>query len=37
MRVLTTNGEPWAQEFGRDTPSEAVSGFLAALIAHPVR
>ncbi|MGW3179530.1 DUF317 domain-containing protein [Kitasatospora sp. NPDC001119] len=28
---------PWTQEFGIDTPSEAVAGFLAALIANPTR
>ncbi|MFJ7275442.1 DUF317 domain-containing protein [Kitasatospora sp. NPDC098663] len=28
---------PWTQEFGVHTPSEAVAGFLAALIANPTR
>jgi hypothetical protein len=34
VRVLPTDAEPWIQEFGLDTPSEAVAGFLAALIAN---
>jgi hypothetical protein len=37
IRVVPTDAEPWVQEFGLDTPSEAVAGFLAALIASPGR
>jgi Domain of unknown function (DUF317) len=37
VRVTPTDGEPWLQEFGLDTPSEAVAGFLAALVAHTGR
>ena len=37
VRVLPTQGDPWVQEFGLCTPSEAVAGFLAALIANPSR
>ncbi|WP_256725477.1 DUF317 domain-containing protein [Streptomyces sp. IMTB 2501] len=33
VRVLPADAEPWIQEFGLDTPSEAVAGFLTALIA----
>ncbi|MFD5626400.1 DUF317 domain-containing protein [Streptomyces sp. NPDC127072] len=33
VRVHPSDAEPWIQEFGVDTPSEAVAGFLAALIA----
>ncbi|WNZ11991.1 DUF317 domain-containing protein [Streptomyces sp. 11x1] len=33
VRVCPSDAEPWIQEFGPDTPSEAVAGFLAALIA----
>lgn len=32
IRVAPREGEPWVQEFGPYTPSEAVAGFLAALI-----
>ncbi|MFE3874866.1 DUF317 domain-containing protein [Kitasatospora sp. NPDC059146] len=32
-----TDATPWTQEFGIHTPSEAVAGFLAALIANPAR
>ncbi|WP_406281373.1 DUF317 domain-containing protein [Streptomyces sp. NBC_00209] len=34
IRVQPTEGVAWVQEFGVRTPSEAVSGFLAALVAH---
>jgi hypothetical protein len=37
VRVLPAEGDPWVQEFGLYTPSEAVAGFLAALIANPSR
>ncbi|MDF9814005.1 DUF317 domain-containing protein [Streptomyces sp. SPB162] len=37
VRVQPTEGGPWIQEFGLYTPSEAVAGFLAALIASPTR
>ncbi|MFF4835186.1 DUF317 domain-containing protein [Streptomyces sp. NPDC001315] len=37
VRVIPANAEPWLQEFGLYTPSEAVAGFLAALIAGPSR
>ncbi|MYZ35742.1 DUF317 domain-containing protein [Streptomyces sp. MnatMP-M17] len=37
VRVDPAEGEPWVQEFGPDTPSEAVAGFLAALVASPLR
>ncbi|WP_246144039.1 DUF317 domain-containing protein [Actinacidiphila oryziradicis] len=30
-------GIGWTQTFGDDTPSEAIAGFLAALIATPHR
>ncbi|MGW5366738.1 DUF317 domain-containing protein [Streptomyces sp. NPDC004009] len=33
VRVRTSDAEPWIQKFDPDTPSEAVAGFLAALIA----
>ncbi|QKW53586.1 DUF317 domain-containing protein [Streptomyces buecherae] len=34
VRVQPTEGGPWEQEFGFDTPAEAVAGFIAALVAH---
>ncbi|MCX5314749.1 DUF317 domain-containing protein [Streptomyces sp. NBC_00154] len=34
VRVHPTDAEPWAQEFGLHTPSEAVAGFITALVAH---
>uniref|UniRef100_A0AAU2VM61 DUF317 domain-containing protein n=1 Tax=Streptomyces sp. NBC_00008 TaxID=2903610 RepID=A0AAU2VM61_9ACTN len=34
VRVQPTEGGPWVQEFGLYTPSKAVAGFLAALVAH---
>ncbi|WP_329553697.1 DUF317 domain-containing protein [Streptomyces sp. NBC_00696] len=37
IQVQPTEGEPWVQEFGLHTPSEAVAGFLTALIATPGR
>ncbi|MFB7300996.1 DUF317 domain-containing protein [Streptomyces rubiginosohelvolus] len=37
VRVQPADGAPWVQEFGPYTPSEAVAGFLAALIASPGR
>ncbi|MGC0374711.1 DUF317 domain-containing protein [Streptomyces sp. SAI-229] len=37
VRVQPADGDPWVQEFGLHTPSEAVTGFLAALVAHSSR
>ncbi|MEU0447546.1 DUF317 domain-containing protein [Streptomyces tendae] len=37
VRVQPTDGDPWAQEFGPCTPSAAVAGFLAALVARSSR
>lgn len=37
VRVQPADAEPWTQEFGIHTPSEAVAGFLAALVAVPSR
>ncbi|MFD4749153.1 DUF317 domain-containing protein [Streptomyces rubiginosohelvolus] len=37
VRVQPADGAPWVQEFGPYTPSEAVAGFLATLIASPGR
>ena len=37
VRVAPADAEPWVQEFGLDTPAEAVAGFLAALVANPSR
>lgn len=37
VRVQPAEGKPWVQEFGIHTPTEAVAGFLAALIARPGR
>ncbi|MGW6207488.1 DUF317 domain-containing protein [Streptomyces sp. NPDC055089] len=34
VRVQPTEGEAWVQEFGLHTPSKAVAGFIAALVAH---
>jgi len=34
VRVQPTHGDPWVQEFGLHTPSEAVAGFISALVAH---
>ncbi|MFF3750536.1 DUF317 domain-containing protein [Streptomyces sp. NPDC002018] len=34
VRVVPAGGEPWVQEFGPDTPSVAVAGFIAAVAAH---
>ncbi|MCX4785390.1 DUF317 domain-containing protein [Streptomyces sp. NBC_01221] len=34
VRVHPTDAEPWVQEFGLCTPSEAVAGFITALVAH---
>ncbi|MCX4965451.1 DUF317 domain-containing protein [Streptomyces sp. NBC_00654] len=34
VRVLPAGGDAWVQEFGLHTPSEAVAGFLAALVTH---
>ncbi|MHC5907820.1 SPDY domain-containing protein [Streptomyces sp. S6] len=34
VRVQPTEGDPWVQEFGLHTPSEAVAGFISALVAH---
>ncbi|MGW7710972.1 DUF317 domain-containing protein [Streptomyces sp. NPDC054771] len=31
VRVQPAEGDPWVQEFGIDTPAEAVAGFVAAL------
>ncbi|MCZ4122686.1 DUF317 domain-containing protein [Streptomyces sp. H39-S7] len=37
VRVVPTDAAPWLQEFGPYTPSEAVAGFIAALVANPSR
>lgn len=37
VRVQPAEGDFWAQEFGIETPSEVVAGFLAALVAHSSR
>src|SRR5690349_4039755 len=37
VRVAPADAAPWVQELGLDTPSEAVAGFLAALVANPSR
>ncbi|MBP0450577.1 DUF317 domain-containing protein [Kitasatospora sp. RG8] len=37
VRVQPADAEAWTQEFGVRTPSEAVAGFLAALIDDPSR
>ncbi|WP_327175429.1 DUF317 domain-containing protein [Streptomyces sp. NBC_01335] len=37
VRVQPSDAEPWVQEFGLFTPSEAVAGFIAALVAQPAR
>ncbi|MFG2381190.1 hypothetical protein [Streptomyces avermitilis] len=34
---MPADAEPWVQEFGLYTPSEAVAGFIAALVANPSR
>ncbi|MFJ4007350.1 DUF317 domain-containing protein [Streptomyces sp. NPDC090023] len=34
VRVQTTDGDAWVQEFGLHTPAALVAGFLAALVAH---
>ncbi|WP_441245266.1 DUF317 domain-containing protein [Kitasatospora sp. McL0602] len=37
VQVRPADAEPWTQDFGIDTPSEAVAGFLSALVAVPAR
>ncbi|MCV2458248.1 DUF317 domain-containing protein [Streptomyces sp. ICN988] len=37
VRVQPADGDAWIQEFGPYTPSEAVAGFLAALVTHSLR
>ncbi|MEU6405506.1 DUF317 domain-containing protein [Streptomyces sp. NPDC046985] len=37
VQVLPADGEVWVQEFGIYTPSEAVAGLRAALVAHSSR
>ncbi|WP_327417134.1 DUF317 domain-containing protein [Streptomyces sp. NBC_01233] len=37
VQVQPTEGDAWVQEFGTDTPAEAVAGFVAALAAHSPR
>ncbi|GAB3177313.1 DUF317 domain-containing protein [Streptomyces incanus] len=37
VRVQPADGDLWVQEVGLHTPSEAVAGFLAALVAHSSR
>ncbi|MFD6594799.1 DUF317 domain-containing protein [Streptomyces coelicoflavus] len=37
VRVQPVEGDAWVQEFGLNTPTEAVAGFLAALAAHSSR
>lgn len=34
IRVHPADAEPWVQEFGVNTPSEAVTRFITALVAH---
>lgn len=34
VRVQPAEDTPWVQEFGLHSPSEAVAGFIAALVAH---
>ncbi|MFJ6574137.1 DUF317 domain-containing protein [Streptomyces sp. NPDC091292] len=34
VRVQPTESDPWVQEFGLHTPSEAVAGFVTALVAQ---
>ncbi|MGW9115480.1 DUF317 domain-containing protein [Streptomyces sp. NPDC055663] len=34
VQVQPAEGDAWVQEFGTDTPAEAVAGFVAALVAH---
>ncbi|MGY5034820.1 DUF317 domain-containing protein [Streptomyces sp. 900116325] len=34
MRVQPAEDAPWVQEFDLHAPSEAVAGFIAALVAH---
>ncbi|WP_242705961.1 DUF317 domain-containing protein [Streptomyces sp. KO7888] len=34
VRVRPADGDSWVQEFGLHTPSEAVAGFLAALVTN---
>lgn len=34
IRVQPADGDAWVQEFGLHTPSEAVAGFLAALVTN---
>ncbi|MFE1516802.1 DUF317 domain-containing protein [[Kitasatospora] papulosa] len=34
VRVQPAHGDAWVQEFGIHTPSEAVAGFLATLVAR---
>lgn len=34
VQVQPTEGDTWIQEFGTHTPSEAVAGFVAALVTH---
>ncbi|MFU2337590.1 DUF317 domain-containing protein [Streptomyces albidoflavus] len=34
IRVQPIEGAAWSQEFGTNTPSEAVAGFLGALVMH---
>ncbi|MEV7035718.1 DUF317 domain-containing protein [Streptomyces sp. NPDC093272] len=37
VRVQPAEGNPWVQEFGLYTPSEAVAGFLTALVTQSSR
>ncbi|MFE9963738.1 DUF317 domain-containing protein [Streptomyces sp. 900116325] len=37
VRVQPAHGDAWVQEFGIHTPSEAVAGFLTALVTHSSR
>ncbi|MFF3069205.1 DUF317 domain-containing protein [Kitasatospora sp. NPDC057936] len=37
VQVRPADADPWTQEFGIHTPSEAVAGFLTALISVPAR
>ncbi|MFE4357851.1 DUF317 domain-containing protein [Kitasatospora sp. NPDC056800] len=36
VQVRPDHADAWTQEFGLHTPSEAIAGFLAALVADPI-
>ena len=37
IQVASAGAEPWVQEFGIDSPAEAVAGFIGALVANSSR